>query len=265
MFKKILLTGAAGGIGTRIRPQICALFPHVRSSDIVDMTEAHGNEDIHLCDLADADAVHHMVAGCDGIIHLGAIGREDTFAKILNSNIIGLYNVYESARKHGVKRILFASSNHAIGFHSVDDTIDANAPYRPDSMYGVSKGYGELMGRYYYDKYGIETVAVRIGSCFDQALDNRMLKTWLSHDDFVSLIDCVFKAPKVGYCVVYGVSDNEGIWWDNTMADFLGWQPKDNTAPFKDLEHIKNETIDPNDKKHTYHGGAFATAGHFED
>ena len=265
MFNKILLTGADGHMGKRLRPKICQLFSSVRSSHRRAFDAVAPNEEINLCELSDAQSVDAMVQGCDGIIHLGGVSTENTFENILNGNIIGVYNLYESARKHNVKRILFASSNHAIGFYDVNQRIDADAPPRPDSMYGVSKGYGELLARYYYEKYGIETVAVRIGSCWEQPKDNRMLKTWLSDDDFASLVDCIFKAPKVGYCVVYGVSNNEETWWDNSKVDFLGWHPKDSSAQFASLEHIKNEIIDPHDEKHQYQGGAFATAGHFED
>lgn len=264
-FNKILLTGSESNIGKRLRPHLSDMFPKIRLSDRLPTVFPHSNEEIQQCELADADAVQTLVQGCDGIIHLGGIASEDTFANILNSNIIGLYNVYEAARKNGVKRILFASSNHVIGFHDVTTRLDAHAEMRPDSLYGVSKGYGELVARYYYDKYGVETVSVRIGSCFPKPTDKRMLRTWLSDSDLLSLIQCVFTAPVVGYCVVYGVSDNQATWWDNGQANFLGWHPKDSSAKFVTLDHIQNEVVDPNHKKHHYQGGTFAANGHFED
>ena len=178
------------------------------------------------CDLSDFAAVRALVEGCDGIIHYGGISVEQPWEQILPANIQGTYNLYEAARQARVPRIFYPSSNHATGFYPRETRIDVTAPVRPDSLYGVSKCFGEALARYYYDKYGIETAAVRIGSCFPEPKDHRMMVTWLSEDDLVALMERVFLAQRVGYTTLYGVSDNLEKWWDNSQAGFLGWQPR---------------------------------------
>ncbi len=265
MMKRLLITGAAGGLGTLCRARLGHMADTLRLSDVADMDPAGDGEEVVPCDLADAAAVHALVEGCDGIVHLGGKSIEGTFAEILNSNIIGTYNVYEAARKAGVKRILFASSNHAIGFHTRETRIDALAPMRPDSLYGVSKCYGENLARLYHDKFGIDTAVVRIGSCFPEPKDHRMLATWLSPDDFVRLIERIFTTTRLGYAIVYGASDNEECWWDNRHARYLGWRPEDNAEVFRTkLDGL----MTPPDSDHPavrFQGGSFAAVGHFED
>lgn len=263
--KRILLTGAGGNLGRVLRDKLGGWVDILRLSDIVELGEAKAGEEVQPCDLADFDAVMDLVSGCDGIIHLGGVSTENTFENILNANIVGTYNVYEAARKQGVSRILFASSNHTIGFHERETRLDANSPMRPDSLYGVSKGYGELLARYYYDKFGIETANVRIGSCFDKPLDRRMLATWLSADDFVTLIQRVFETDRLGCPIIYGASANRELWWDNRFVDYLGWQPKDNSDQFAAEAYLQQQSSDSNALAIRYQGGGFAAAGHFED
>jgi uronate dehydrogenase len=180
--------------------------------------------------------------------------------EILPANIAGTYNIYEAARLSGVKRVFFASSNHAIGFYKRETRIDATDPVRPDSLYGVSKCFGEALARYYYDKYGVETAAVRIGSCFPEPKDHRMMATWLSEDDLIALIECVFSAPKLGYATVFGASDNEEQWWDNRCAGFLGWRPKDSSEQFRAMIDARCEKPASEDPVNRYQGGGFAIA-----
>ena len=258
--KRLLITGAAGGLGTMMRRRLKGLAETLRLSDIADLGEAAPHEELVTCDLADLEAVKDLVEGCDGIVHFGGISVEDSWDKILPANIAGTYNIYEAARLKGVPRIFFASSNHAIGFYKRETRIDATDPVRPDSLYGVSKCFGEAIGRYYWDKYGIETAAVRIGSCFPEPKDHRMLATWLSEDDMTALIGRIFTAPRLGYVTVFGASDNEEQWWDNRCAGFLGWRPKDSSEQFRakiDRTCKKPERDDPVNR---YHGGAFALA-----
>lgn len=261
----VLLTGAAGNLGKVLREKLAGEYDLLRLSDLGDMEDAGPGEEIVQCDLGDADAVMQLAKGMDAIIHLGGMSVENTFDVILNANIRGAYNVYEAARKNGVGRVIFASSNHAIGFHDRETRLDADAPLRPDSMYGVSKGFGEILARYYFDKYGVETVSIRIGSSFEEPRNRRMLATWLSFDDLTSLVRRAIDADRVGCTVVYGASDNPEQWWDNSKAAFLGWQPKDSSARFADAPKLREEVNDPNDPAVRYQGGAFAGAGHFED
>lgn len=262
---RILLTGAAGGLGALLRDSLKGWRDTLRLSDINPLGIAKNGEEIFLCDLGDFDAVMELVEDCDGIIHLGGQSLENTFENILNSNIRGTYNIYEAARKHGVKRILFASSNHTIGYHTTDTLLDASSEFRPDSIYGVSKVYGEMLARYYFDQFGIETAAVRIGSCFPKPINRRMLSTWMSYSDFTALVKQIFTIEVLGYSVVYGVSDNPERWWDNHLSAHIGWKPQDTSEPYENDPDITNQIDDPNDPAVLFQGGGFAAAGHFED
>lgn len=265
MINRLLVTGAAGGMGQLIRPQLASLANQVRLSDIADLGEAASHEELVLCDLADAQAVSALVEGCDAIMHLGGISLEKSWHSILQANIIGTYNLYEAARQHGKPRILFASSNHTTGYYERTTRISGEAPHRPDSIYGVSKCFGEDLASLYYYKFGIETLSVRIGWCHPKPTDTRKLAIWLSGDDFISLAQRTFSAPRLAYSVVYGVSNNSEQWWDNSNASFLGWVPKDNTEPWREEIEAAATDIDPQDPAVIYQGGPFATAGHPDD
>ncbi len=262
---RLLITGAAGGLGRMLREKLAGYAAVLRLSDIAELGEAGAGEEVVPCDLADAAAVDRLVEGCDGIVHLGGVSVEDRFEAILEANFRGTYNLFDAARRLGAPRILFASSNHAIGFHRREDRLDGASPFRPDSLYGLSKCFGENLGRYYYDKFGLENVAVRIGSCFPEPKDRRMLATWLSPDDFVALIKAVFEATRVGHTMVYGASANREQWWDNGHAAFLGWTPKDSSERFRAKVEAAQPRQDPEDPAVRFQGGGFAAVGHFED
>lgn len=264
LVNRLLMTGAAGGIGTQIRTGLRAFATRVRLSDIADLGEAAPGEEIVRCDLADRDALRALAKGCDAILHFGGVSTENRADLIHRVNIEGTYQLYEAARKEGVRRILFASSNHVIGFHTRETRLTASSPIRPDSNYGVSKAYGEALARLYWDKYGIETLILRIGSCFPQPKDRRMMATWLSAGDMLRLIERMLAAPRLGCPIVYGVSDNPECWWDNSETAYLGWRPEDSSARFAGLfDHLPRE--DPADPAVVWQGGGFAKAGHFED
>lgn len=263
--KRLLITGAAGGLGQLGRERLGHLAEILRLSDVADMAPAGAGEEVVRCDLGDFDAVRAMVEGCDGILHLGGVSTENTFDSIRNANLVGLYNLYEAARRTGCRRIIFASSNHAIGFHAREEKLDAQSTFRPDSLYGVSKVFGEAVALLYHDKFGIETARVRIGSCFPEPKDHRMLATWLSPDDFVRLVECVFRAPRLGCPVIYGASANAEQWWDNSHAAYVGWRPQDSSEPFRAKLDAAMTPPPPEDPVNRYQGGGFAAAGHFED
>ncbi|MDN3525783.1 NAD(P)-dependent oxidoreductase [Halomonas sabkhae] len=265
MLNRILVTGAAGGLGKAIRPHLARLAHRVRLSDIADLGTAADHEELVPCDLADAEAVRSLVEGCDGVVHLGGVSVEKPWDGILQSNIIGAYNLYEAARNLGKPRIVFASSNHTIGFHPRTTRIDSQCTRRPDSLYGVSKCFGEDLASLYHDKFGVETLSVRIGSCFPKPADTRMLATWLSVEDFVALLERAFVAPRLGYTVVYGVSANNETWWDNSKAAFLGWVPRDSSEPWREEVEAAAGDIDPNDPTVVYQGGKFVAMGHPDD
>lgn len=262
--KRLLITGAGGSIGSVLRRELAGYAEILRLSDRDDLGAPGKAEEIVQCDVSDMDAVMALVEGCDGIIHLGGMPIEDTWETILNSNIRGAYNIFEAARKTGCGRIMFASSSHAVGFYERTEHLGGDVVQRPDSLYGVSKCFGENLGQYYWDKFGVECVAVRIGAFAEKPKDQRHMVMHFSHADCVRLVKAIFDAPRVGYTVVYGVSENKEMWWDNMHASFLGYRPQDSSEPFRDT--IKDKPVPERDSPEMiYQGGPFAAAGHFED
>lgn len=264
-FNRLLLTGAAGGLGKVLRERLQPFTRVLRLSDIAEMEPARGpHEEVQRCDLADKQAVHALVEGVDAILHFGGVSVERSFEEILGPNICGVFHIYEAARRHGVKRVIFASSNHVVGFYKQDETIDGNCARRPDSYYGLSKSYGEDMASFYFDRYGIETVSVRIGSSFPEPANRRMMSTWLSYDDLTQLLERALRTPNVGHTVVYGMSDNTTVWWDNHLAAHLGYQAKDSSEVFRAQVDAQPMPA-ADDPAMVYHGGAFVAAGPFGD
>jgi len=263
-FSRLLLTGAAGGLGRELRPRLGAIARVLRVSDIAPMAVAADGEEVVVAALEDAAAVDRLVAGCDAIVHLGGISTEGPFAPIVQANIVGVWNLYEAARRHGVRRIVFASSNHVTGFYRQDEVVSPLDPMRPDGHYGLSKAFGENLSRFYFDRYGIETVCLRIGSSFPAPKDRRMLATYLSYDDLERLVVASLTAPVVGHSVVYGVSDNARTWWDNTAARHLGFRPHDSSEPFRAAIEARQPPADPGDPAARFQGGAFVAQGPFD-
>ncbi|RZL05271.1 MAG: NAD(P)-dependent oxidoreductase [Rubrivivax sp.] len=261
---RLLLTGAAGGLGKALRDRLKANCDVLRLSDMAALGEAAPAEEIVQVDLADAAAVHAMVEGVDAIVHLGGVSVEAPFQPILQANIVGAYNLYEAARKHGVKRVVFASSNHVTGFYGQGETIDADAPARPDGLYGLSKAFGEDLARLYFDRWGIETACVRIGSSFAEPKDRRMLATWLSFDDLHRLITACLTTPVLGHTIIFGMSDNAVTWWDNRRARHVGYVPQDSSDVFRDAIYARTSQPDHSDPAALYQGGAFVRTGPFE-
>ena len=255
--KRLLITGAAGELGQMLRGRLAPMAEILRLSVISDLGRPAKNVECFTCDLADEEAVFDIVADCDGIVHLGGVSVERSFDLISPANLRGVYNLYEAARVNGMPRILFASTNHTIGFYKQDRRLHADDPVRPDGLYGVSKVFGEAMARMYHEKFGQETAIVRIGSCTAEPKDWRALSSWFSHDDFVSLIETVFRVPRLGCPIVWGASDNDAGWWDNSAAGYLGWVPKDNAADH--LDRIRSEVPRPsrNAPVAVYQGGVF--------
>lgn len=258
MYKRILLTGAAGALGRYLRPRLAERWP-LRSCDVVAIADPMANEEVVTCDLADREAVFKAVDGCDAVLHFGAISIESDFDKIMSANIGGTYNVFEGARRAGTKRVVFASSNHAIGFYPREAKLDADSPPRPDTYYGVSKAFGEALGSMYWNKYGIEHASLRIGSANPEPGDVRQLSTWLSYPDLLQLITRCLEAQRIGFAIVYGQSANDRAWWDNSKAAHVGYRPKDNAEDYA-AKLLANAVIgDPEDPTVKYMGGIFTT------
>lgn len=262
---RLLLTGAAGGLGQVLRERLLPYTLVLRVSDIAALGPVRGpHEEVVPCDLADKQAVDALLAGVDAVVHLGGVSVERPFEEILEANIKGIYNVYEAARRHGVQRVVFASSNHVIGFYKQTETLDAHVLRRPDGYYGLSKSFGEDMAQFYFDRYGIETVSIRIGSSFPEPANRRMMRTWLSYDDLTALMEKALFTPGVGHTVVYGASANQDVWWDNHAAARLGWTPQDSSEQFRAKVEAQ-PPVAPTDPNAIYQGGAFTAQGPFGD
>jgi uronate dehydrogenase len=260
-FERLLLTGAAGGLGRELRPRLKPHCDVLRVSDIAALGAAADGEEVQQVRLEDHAAMLALLRDVSAVVHLGGISLEGPFEPILQANIVGAYNLYEAARVNGVKRIVFASSNHVTGFYRQDEVVSSRDPVRPDGMYGVSKLFGENVARFYFDRYGIETACVRIGSSFAEPRDRRMLATWLSHDDLERLVVAALGAPLVGHTVVYGMSDNRTTWWDNRAAAHLGYRAQDSSEPFRAAAEARQPVLDRRDPAVVYQGGAFVTRG----
>ncbi len=263
-FRRLLLTGAAGNLGRQMRGALAAWADVVRVSDIAPLGEVAPHEEAVVVDLADRAAVHALLEGVDAVVHLGGISVEAPFDALLESNIRGLYNLYSAAQHHGVHRVIYASSNHAVGFHPVTSVLDIDAPLRPDCLYGVTKCFGEALSRYYFDRFGLETVCLRIGSSFEAPKNARMLVTYLSYRDFIELVRCALFTNRVGHAIVYGVSNNRIKWVDNTKAAFLGFRPQDSSAEFEPLFPPGAPDPDLDDPAQRFQGGPFVLAGPME-
>jgi len=263
-FRRLLLTGAAGNLGRELRPRLKAYCDTLRVSHRSDFGPAGEGEEVMLASLEDKAAMLALLKDVDAVVHMGGVSTEQPWEPILAGNIVGMVNLYESARKNGVKRIVFASSNHVTGFYRQDQVITPKDPVRPDGFYGLSKAFGENLAQLYWDRYGIETVSLRIGSSFAEPADRRMLATWMSFDDTERLVAAALTAPIVGHTVIYGMSDNRTTWWDNTSARHVGYRPLDSSEPFRAAVEARQPTIDITQPAAQFQGGGFVTKGPFD-
>ena len=230
--KPVLLTGASGALGRQIAPFLAARGWALRLTDIAPFPDPlPPGASFTRADLNDGVAMLRLAEGCGMILHFGGVSVERPFAEVLGPNITGLYHIYEAARRERA-RVLFASSNHSIGFHERRETLDADCAFRPDGYYGLSKMYAEGMARLYWYKHGVESVLVRIGSCFPAPTEARMLATWLSYADLCRLCERATLAPGTGCCVIWGVSNNSRAFWRDDARALIGWQPQDSADTY---------------------------------
>ena len=257
--KKLVLTGAAGRLGSYLREPLTRMCDELVSTDIADDIGAlYDGETYMKADLSSLDAMMEVIAGADMVVHFGAIGDEAAWDNILQSNIVGAYNVWEAAYRHGVKRVVYASSVHAVGMHLKTDTIGLDAPHRPDTYYGLAKCFAEDLASLYWDKRGVESVCMRIFSCA-QANNARSIGTWLSYDDLIHLVERSIDSPVVGFTIVYGISNNDRAVVDNSKAGHLGYRPKDNAEVFAKEVFADTPPLDNKDPANLCIGGPFAT------
>jgi len=257
--KKIVLTGAAGRLGSYLREPLLTLADELVSSDIVDdIGKLYPGERYQQADLASYDAIHALLEGADMVVHFGAVVDEASFDTILGPNIIGAYNVWEAAYQHKLRRVVYASSIHAVGMHSKQDFIGIDAPHRPDGFYGLAKCFAEDLGSMYWDKRGLESVCLRILSAA-QVNNPRALGSWLSYDDLIHLVTRAIDTPTTGFSVIYGVSNNDRVPVDNSKASYLGYRPTDNAEQFAQSVLAQAGPADPTDPAQMCHGGPFAS------
>ncbi|HEX3346735.1 MAG TPA: NAD(P)-dependent oxidoreductase [Acetobacteraceae bacterium] len=252
--KPVLLTGASGALGRVLTRNLAAAGWTLKCTDIAPFPGDLPKEATFTrADLNDGTDILRLAESCGMILHFGGVSVERPFEEVIGPNIRGLYHIYEAARREGA-RVLFASSNHSIGFHERSEPLDADTQFLPDGYYGLSKAYGELMGRMYWFKHGVESVLVRIGSCFPEPTNARMLSTWLSYDDLTQLCIRATLAPKTGCAVIWGASANARTYWHHDARESLGWTPKDSADPFAGQLGSK-VSGDPVEER--YQGGAY--------
>jgi len=257
--KKIVLTGAAGRLGSYLREPLSKMAGSLVSSDLLDeLGGLYEGERYIKADLVNLDEIVSLLEGADMVVHFGAIGDEAPFEELIGPNFVGAYNVWEAAYRNGVRRVVYASSVHAVGMHSRTAGIGLDAPHKPDTFYGLAKCFAEDLASMYWDKRGVEAVCMRIFSCA-QVNNARALGTWLSYDDLIHLVEQSINTPVTGFSVVYGISNNDRSPVDNTKANFLGYRPKDNAEQFAEKILAEAPAADLNDPEHLYLGGPFAS------
>lgn len=230
---KVALSGAGGQLGRFLRPALLERGVDLRSAGgRTPLEPLHPGEDIMHGDLRDPAIVDRLLAGVDVLIHMAGTSVERPLPEVIENNLIGLHAVYEGARRHGVRRVVFASSNHAIGMHGVDEHLHLDCDFRPDGFYGLSKMWGEGMARMYWDKHGIESVCVRIGSALPRPTEFRHLSTWFGLDDLLQFTLRCIETPEVGYVVAWGVSANTRSYWSPTSCEALGFHPTQNAEDY---------------------------------
>ena len=254
---KIVMTGAAGGVGTMTRPHLIGAFDQMIVSDRSEITELHERETFVPADLTDMAAMERLLKGADGVIHLGGQAVEADWDAVHSANIVGLYNTYEAARRQGCQRIVFATTNHVVGFYRRKLTIDHTAMPRPDSRYGVSKAFGEALGRMYADKYGLRVLNIRIGNVDHKPADVRRLSIWISPRDLAQLFRIGLTHADIHCETVYGASSNLRSWWDNSNAYRLGYRPQDEAEDYAEHAHAVTHEHPEDPITAQFHGGPF--------
>ena len=256
--KTILITGAAGDVGRHLRNELAGRYS-LRLSDIRPIKKLARGETFVRGDVGRPSDMLKVCKGVDAIVHLGGFAVEGPWDMILRANIIGCYNTFEAARVNGVKRILFASSNHATGFYRRDHKIDHRVYPKPDSRYGLSKVFGEQLGSLYADKYGMQVLCMRIGNVNFAPADKRRLSIWISPRDFAQLVQIGIEHPDIRFEVVYGVSGNQRSWYDNSNAERLGYRPQDDAEACADAVLAK-EKPGADARTEAFQGGTFVKA-----
>ena len=254
----ILITGAAGRIGTMLRPRLARPGRTLRLLDTAPLTAGPGEEAV-TASITDLSAMIAACTGADAVIHLAAIATEASWERIRDDNIQGTYVTFEAARRAGVPRVVYASSNHAVGFtpRSQFPAPDYAFP-APDTFYGVAKVTGEALAALYHYRYRMNTICLRILSCCERPTNARALSTWLSPDDAGRLFEACLTVAEPGFRVAYGVSANtRGGWVSLAEARALGYEPRDDAEAYGAEVIAQFGEPDPADAVFAHLGGEF--------
>src|SRR5262245_23704201 len=254
----VLMTGAAGDVGTRLRRLLKDTY-RLRLSDLKRPADLAPDDDFVQADLADTVALNKAVAGVEGIVHLGGFGVEGPWPTILQANIVGCYNLFEAAYRNRVKRVVFASSNHAVGFYPRSRRIGVDVPVRPDTRYGMSKAFGEAVAALYAFKHGLRVTCIRIGNVTDQPADRRRLSIWLAPQDLVQLVRIGLEHPDIRYEIFFGASDNVRTFWDNEAAFRFGYRPQFSAEDHRDAALAAQAKLPSDPIAEWYQGGPFCS------
>lgn len=262
---RILLTGAAGRLGRQLRPFLKDHCTHLRLTDVMPLDKAEAHEEIAQVNLADCEAAYDLTRDVDAVVYMAGKGFEGGFDDIFDGHVRGLYNIFEGMRRNGGRRVIWASSIHAVGFYPFSQVIDTRVLPRPDTTYGVAKVCGEAIAQYFWDKFQIESVSMRIVSCVEEPKDRRHLSSWLSYPDLCRMVAAGLSATRPDHTIVYGVSDNDAAAVDNRWAAHLGYRPQDNAETHR--ARIEHETSPDKSGEPDIatHGGAFSTMPPFCD
>ena len=257
--RSVLLTGASGNLGRQIAAGLGAEGIDLVLTDIKPFPDAlPPGARFTQADLNDGPTILRLAEGCGTILHFGGVSVDRPFEEVLGPNLRGLYHIYEAARREQA-RVVFASSNHSIGFHERSETLDSDCAFLPDSFYGLSKAYGELMGRLYWNKHGVESVLVRIGSSFPEPKDARMLATWFAYPDLVRLMLRCVRAEAVEVAVIWGASANSRSFWGADDRARLGWAPSESADAYA-AQLAGALSGDPVNER--FQGGIYAATGY---
>jgi uronate dehydrogenase len=262
---KLLITGAAGKIGRVLRQGLRGRYELIRLTDRIELEAAGPGEECETANLGDMAALERLCTGIDCVLHLAGVSEEpqqNAWEQVLPANIVGVHNLFEAARRVGVRRVVFASSNHVVGFYERSQTIGIGEPLRPDGIYGLSKCFGEALGRLYADKHGMSVACLRIGSFRERPEDRRQFATWLSHRDAIQLFQRCIEAPKFDFLAVYGISKNEGSFWSNEEVRWLGYEPQDSAEDHRARLEGSFPPEDPVAAR--FHGGSYCLMGRDE-
>jgi uronate dehydrogenase len=260
--KSIVLTGGSGNVGRVLRRALAGRIGAVRILDLADPGDLAEHESWARVDITDLAALTAAVERADAIVHFAGYPNERAVEDILRVNVLGTHNVYEAAVRAGIGRVVLASSNHATGFYPRDVRVGVEDQMRPDSLYGLSKCWGELEAGLYFEKAGLRTLAIRIGNAGERPFDPRGLAVWISPRDLAQLVLIGLEHPDIDCTIVYGVSGTDAAWWDNSVATALGYRPQDRTVDFAAPEAFQPKPSPLPEVTDHFQGAGFCALGH---